>query len=899
GYRIETGEIESVLSAHPGVSAAVVVAREDVPGDRRLVASVAAREPGAVTADALRQALRETLPEHMVPSAVVVMESLPAGSTGKVDRAALPAPEYDAAAELHVAPRTPVEETLAEIWADILRLQRVGVHDDFFELGGHSLLATRVVSRVREVFGVELPLKALFAGPTVERLARTVEALRRADGPVLPPVVPVDRDAPLPLSFAQERLWFLSRLEPESAFYNTAVPLRLEGELDAGRLERALGEIVRRHEALRTTFAEEDGSPVQVIAPFAGFTLAVERVAAADEPEREVEVRRRVSEEAARPFDLAEGPLFRATLLRLDAEDHLLLLSMHHVVSDGWSLQIFFRELGALYAAYREGLESPLAELPVQYADYAAWQRAELRGERLDRQLAWWKERLAGAPALLELPADHPRPAVQSYRGALERIALPIELLEGLRRVGRSEGATLYMVLLGAFQVLLGKYCGDDDVVVGTSIAGRTRREVEPLIGFFVNTLALRTDLSGDPGFRRLLRRVREATLGAYEHQDVPFERLVEELQPQRSLSQSPLVQVTFDLHEADIPDGGLAGLRDRAVEAEIRTTKFDLSLDLMVTSHGMAGGLTYSTDLFEAGTIRRMLDHLRRVLEQVAANADVRLSRIGLAGAEERRRVVEEWNQTEVPFPRDACVHQLFEAQVERTPDALAVAWGGRELTYRELDAWANRLAHHLAGLGVRPETRVGVLLERGVEMVAATLAVMKAGGCCVPVDTTYPAERMALMLADSAVRVLLSQGDLHAPLAGAGLHVVRLDADVLAAEPDHPPRAAVSAGNLAYVFYTSGSTGRPKGVMMGHREVVQLAVCIPGTMPMGAGDRVAQASNASFDAAVFEIWGALLHGAALVGVGHDVLLSAPLLARALREGGITHLYQTAALLD
>ncbi|HEX9940303.1 MAG TPA: amino acid adenylation domain-containing protein, partial [Longimicrobium sp.] len=616
---------------------------------------------------------------------------------------------------------------------------------------------------------------------------------------------------------------------------------------------------------------------------------------------REAAVTRRAGEEAARPFDLSAGPLFRAALLRMDEEDHVLLISMHHIVSDGWSLGVLFGEMSTLYEAYREGRDSPLAELPVQYADYAAWQRAELRGERLDRQLAWWKERLAGGPALLELPADHPRPAVQSYRGALERIALPVELLEGLRRVGRSEGATLYMVLLGAFQVLLGKYCGDDDVVVGTSIAGRTRREVEPLIGFFVNTLALRTDLSGDPGFRRLLRRVREATLGAYEHQDVPFERLVEELQPERSLSQSPLVQVTFDLHEADIPGGGLAGLRDREVEAETRTTKFDLSLDLMVTSRGLAGGLTYSTDLFEAGTIRRMLDHLRRVLEQVAADPDVRLSRIGLAGAEERRRVVEEWNRTEVPFPRDACVHQLFEAQVERAPDALAVAWSGRELTYRDLDTWANRLAHHLAGLGVRPETRVGVLLERGVEMVAATLAVMKAGGCCVPVDTTYPPERMALMLADSSVRVLLSQGDLCAPLAGAGLHIVRLDADAdaLAAEPDHARRAAVSAGNLAYVFYTSGSTGRPKGVMMGHREVVQLAACIPGTMPMGAGDRVAQASNASFDAAVFEIWGALLHGAALVGVGHDVLLSAPLLARALREGGITHLYQTAALLD
>ncbi|HEV2736932.1 MAG TPA: amino acid adenylation domain-containing protein, partial [Longimicrobiaceae bacterium] len=457
------------------------------------------------------------------------------------------------------------------------------------------------------------------------------------------------------------------------------------------------------------------------------------------------------------------------------------------------------------------------------------------------------------------------------------------------------------MTLLSAFQVLLSKYSGSEDIVVGSPIAGRTRKEVEALIGFFVNTLVLRTDLPGDPSFRETLRRVRETTLGAYEHQEVPFERLVAELQPERTLSHAPLFQVLLTLQNAGGGGAALPGLSVSRVEAERVSAKFDLSLELAATAQGLRGGLTYSTDLFERSTADRMLGHLVRVLEQVAADADVRLSRLALAGPEERARVVVEWNRTERPFPREACIHQLFQAQAGRTPDAVALVWGAEELTYRELDARANRLAHHLAALGVGPESRVGLRLERSVENVVATLAVLTAGGCCVPVDTSYPAERMELMLADSGVRVLLSDGELAAPPAESGLHVIRLDqvAEVLAAGPAHPPRTNPSAGNLAYVFYTSGSTGRPKGVMMAHREVVQYAACLPETMPIGPGDRVAQASNASFDAAVFEIWGALLNGATLVGIDRDVLLSAPLLGQALREQGITHLYQTAALFN
>ncbi|HEU0053556.1 MAG TPA: amino acid adenylation domain-containing protein, partial [Longimicrobium sp.] len=668
GFRIEPGEIEAALRRHAGVRECVVIVREDVPGQARLVAYVA----GDVEADALRGHLRGILPEYMVPGAFVILESLPLNANGKLDRRALPAPELGGDEARHAAPRTPVEEVLAGIWAEVLRLERVGVRESFFALGGHSLLATRVVSRVREVLGVELPLRAIFETPTVAELADEVEALRRAGLPAPPPVLPVERGGPLPLSFAQERLWIVDRLQPGSAAYNVPSAVRLRGALDTGALERALGEIVRRHEALRTTFAEADGGPVQLIAPFDGFTLPVEDVSALADGEREAHVRRRAAEEAERPFDLSAGPLFRATLLRLGDEEHVLLLSLHHIVSDGWSMCVLFRELSALYEAFRDGLDSPLPELAVRYADFAAWQRERLAGEALDRQLAYWKGRLAGAPALLELPTDHPRPAAQTYRGAHEPVRVPRALLERLRALGRREGATPFMVLLGAFQVLLSKYAGSDDIVVGSPIAGRTRHEVEGLIGFFVNTLVLRTDLSGDPTFREVLGRVREGTLGAYEHQEMPFEKMVAELQPERSLSHSPLFQVLFTLENTGHAEDGLAGLRMEGVESGLETAKFDLGLALAEDEDGLRGMVGYSTDLFEPATVRRMVDHLRRVLEQVAEDANVRLSALDLAGAEERRLLVDTWNRTARPFPRDVCIHELFDARVAETPDAV-----------------------------------------------------------------------------------------------------------------------------------------------------------------------------------------------------------------------------------
>jgi len=873
GFRIEPGEIEAALRRHDGVRECVVVVREDAPGDRRLVAYVV----GGVETGALRAHLRQGLPEHMVPSAFIALDLLPLTLNGKLDRKALPAPGLASAEETYVAPRTPVEEVLAEIWAEVLRLERVGARDNFFELGGHSLLGTRVVSRVRAVFGVELPLRALFESPTVAELAGRVEEMRRAELPVLPAVVPTGRTGAPPLSFAQERLWFLDRLEPGGATYNIPVAWRLAGALDPAALERALGEIVRRHEALRTTFAEVDEAPVQVVAPFGGFALAVEELDAPGEADREAVARRRAGEEAARPFDLAAGPLFRASLLRLGEEDHVLLISMHHVVSDGWSLGVLFRELSALYAAYRDGGESPLPELGVQYADYAVWQREQLAGEVLDRQLAYWREQLAGAPELLELPTDHPRPAVQTYGGATVPVRFSAELLERLQALGRSEGTTLYMTLLGAFQVLLSRYGGIEDIVVGSPIAGRTRGEVEELIGFFVNTLVLRTDLSGDPSFRETLRRVRDVTLGAYENQEVPFEKLVAELQPERSLSHSPLFQVLFTLQNTGGAEGALSGLTVSDVDAGLANAKFDLSLVLAATSRGLHGELIYGTALFEPGTIGRMVGHLERVLEQVAADADTPLSRLDLLGQAERSVVLEEWNRTEAEYPADRCIHDLVEAQAARTPGAVAVVVEDESLTYAELDERANRLAHHLVRLGVGSEARVGVCLERGMEMIISLLAVLKAGGAYVPLDPAYPAERLAFTLADSGVVVLLTQESLRSTLPLAdGVTVVSVDgaASEIAAESAESPARRAVPRSLAYLIYTSGSTGVPKGVAIEHESAVALLAWAANVFTAEELSGMLAATSISFDLSVFEIFLPLSLGGRVIVVENALAL-------------------------
>ncbi|HLL48423.1 MAG TPA: amino acid adenylation domain-containing protein, partial [Longimicrobiaceae bacterium] len=857
GFRIELGEVEAALREHAAVREAVVLARE-----QRLVAYVVpAAGVQAVGAELLRAHLSARLPEHMAPGAYMLLEQLPLTANGKLDRRALPAPEWSAAA--YVSPRTLSEELLSGIWAEVLRLERVGVEENFFELGGHSLLATRVVSRIREVFGVEVPLRALFEAPTVAALGARIEALRSESTSPVPPIVRVQREGPLPLSFAQQRLWVVDRLDPGSAAYNMPSALRLRGALDVAALQASLDELVRRHETLRTTFAERDGAPVQIIHPPAPVPLAELDLQGVPEAKREAE--RLAVEDAMRPFDLARGPLLRSTLIRLAEDDHVLCFNLHHVVSDGWSMQVLVREVSALYAAFSRGEAPQLPELPVQYADFAVWQRSWLSGAVLDAQIGYWRERLGGAPPLLEIPVDRPRVPVQSPRAESRRIALPPGLSRELREISREAGVTLFMTLLAGWQALLARYAGQDDVVVGSPVAGRNRRETEGLIGFFVNMLPLRSDLSGDPTWHELLGRTRDAALGAYDHQELPFERLVDELSVERSLTHSPVFQTVFTLSQAAAGEGPLE-LGELVLEpfgTGERVAKFDLDLALEDSGHVIGGALVYRPALFEAESIARMAGHLETLLEALAADPQRRLSELSLLRETERAQLLAGSRAEPVDHP-PACVHELFSAQAARTPGLTAVSGGGQALSYTEVERRANRLAHHLRGRGVGPETRVGICLERGADMVVAVLGVLKAGGAYVPLDPAYPAERLAYTLADSGASVLLSHSQLLEKLPAFTGDVVRLDRDraALEAEPDGAPRSEVGPRNAAYVIYTSGSTGMPKGVVVEHASLANTLLGTHAVFGLAPGEVMPALASYAFDIWGFEVFTPLLSG-------------------------------------
>ena len=703
-----------------------------------------------------------------------------------------------------------------------------------------------------------------------------------------------------PLSFAQQRLWFLDQLEPGSAVYNVPGALRLRGSLDVGTLGQSLHEIMRRHESLRTTFSMVEGEPVQVISPSVSVPFHVMDLTECPESEREGEARRLASEEARRPFDLTQGPLLRTTLIRLGKEDHVLLLTMHHIVSDGWSMGVLYRELSVLYEAFSKGQPSPLSSLPIQYADFAVWQRKWLRGEVLESQLSYWKKQLEGVPAVLSLPTDRPRPAVQSFRGQRQSIELSKELTQGLKALSRKEGVTLFMTLLAAFQTLLYRYTGQEDIVVGSPIANRNRTEIEGLIGFFVNTLVLRCNFSGNPTFKELLATVREVALGAYAHQDLPFENLVEELQPERSLSHSPLFQVMFVLQNAPNTALKFEGLSVSPVRVGANTAKFDLTLSMHEAVEGLRGSLEYNTDLFDDATMTRMLDHFEVLLQGIVANPAQRLSNLPLLTEAEKRRLLVEWNDTKTDYPRDRCIHELLEAQVERSPEAVAVVFEGKQLTYRELNQHANQLARFLSKLGVEPRAFIGICMERSLETVVAALAILKAGRAYVPLDPEYPKERLGFMLRDAQTSILLTQERLLERLPESETRCLCIDTswESIGQESKENLRSGVSADDLAYVIYTSGSTGTPKGVAVTHRAVNRL-VMNTDYAQLTCGDVVAQAANFSFDATTFELWGALLHGARLVVIPQEDVLSPTALAAQIENEGITAMFLTTALFN
>ncbi|MFF2013913.1 amino acid adenylation domain-containing protein [Streptomyces sp. NPDC058195] len=905
GHRIEPGEIEAVLLTGPDVSAATVVVREDTPGDRRLVAYVVPAAGAAVRGETLRGRLRRELPDFMVPSAFVALERLPLTPNGKVDRRELPAPEPRASGAGGPAPRTPVERAIAEAWSQVLGTEVTGVDDNFFELGGHSLLATQVTSRLRDVLGVEVPVRELFAAPTVVGLASAVAELSAAGKAGTQRITPADRTGgPLPLSFAQQRLWFLDQLEPGSAEYVVPFALRVSGALDTDALDAALTRMLARHEILRTRFvADDDGEPTQVVGPPAPVRTALHDLRhIADEEERLAAARNLSRAEAARPFDLAAGPLLRAHLVRLADEEAHLLLTVHHIACDGWSEPVMARELREGYRAATTGVPSQETELPVQYADFSVWQRQQLTSDVLEEQLAYWRDRLAGAEPL-ELPTDHRRPPGRTGGGDTVTFEVSAAVAAGLRNAARSGTASLYMVLLAAFQVLLVKYTRQDDVTVGSPVAGRNRAETEDLIGFFVNTLALRTDLSGDPAFTELLDRVKDTALGAFDHQDLPFERLVEELAPDRDPSRNPLFQTMFVFQNTPDKHGwSLPGLDVEPFTVTLPDAKFDLTLMMSEDAGGgLRGTLEYRTDLFERDTVTRLAGHLGTLLGQVAVEPAARLSRLCLLTAEEGRRTVVEWNGTAAPFPDTATVHGLFEARAAQQPDTVAVEGPQGTLTYGQLNARANRIAHHLrTRYGVRPDTPVAVCLERGPDLITAVLGVLKAGAPYVPMDPDYPAERLAYMVRDTETPVVLT-GSAHTGQLPPDVPLLLLDEDTatLADEPDTDPRAVAAPDSLAYLIYTSGSTGHPKGVQVEHRSLVNLVDWTAREYGLEPGQRIALMAGIGFDPAAWELWLGLIRGATCCVTTETIRLTPHLLRDWLCEQRIYTTFLSTPMLE
>ncbi|CAJ7562623.1 syringomycin synthetase [Burkholderia pseudomallei] len=906
GFRIELGEIEAQLAKVAGVREVVVLARDSAsevhdsatehatpdalspsPETSTATATATATEKRLVayyTGDAdvvaLRAQAAQHLPSYMVPSAYVRLDAWPLTPNGKLDRRALPAPADDAYARAeYEAPRGAKEEALAAIWRELLHVERVSRHDNFFELGGHSLLAVQLVSRLRQALSVEVALSTVFDAPVLSALAERLEA---GNTEVLPPIPLAPRDGRIALSLAQQRLWFLTQLEGVSEAYHMSGAVRLDGPLNREVLQRALNRIVMRHEALRTCFVREEGEPIQVIQPHADLTVSYHDLREAESIRHEAGNREQRAKDlsqahASAPFDLSRDLPVRVLLLQLADEAHVVQVVMHHIASDGWSVGVFLQELSALYGSFIAEQGDPLAPLPLQYADYAAWQRRWLASGQLEKQGAFWQTNLSGAPTLLELPTDRPRPPKQSHAGASVEVKLGAALSERVKRLSQRHGVTPYMTLLSSWAAALSRLSGQEEVVIGSPVAGRNRTEVEPLIGFFVNTLALRLDLSSEPTVGELLKRTKAQVLSAQAHQDLPFDQVVERVKPPRSTAHPPLFQVMFVWQNMPAGELTIPGLTIRAVETPLQTAQFELTLSLREAGDDIVGHLNYASALFDESTVRRYVTYWCRLLEGMTAGpANVSVARLPLLDEAERKQVVYEWNATERDYPIEQCIHQLFEAQVDRKPEAIALTFDGQRLGYAELNARANRLAHYLQERGVGPDRLVALCAERGIEMVVGLLAILKAGGAYVPLDPSHPPERLRRMLDDTnPVAVLvddigadaLASFESHVAARSPRVHLSRDIAQWRACSPANPstPRER-AARRLAYVIYTSGSSGEPKGVMNEHRGVVNRLWWMQQTYALDERDAVLQKTPFSFDVSVWEFFWPLMSGARLV---------------------------------
>ena len=877
GYRIELGEVEYVLSNAPGVYQTAVLLRQDKPKQQRLVGYVTGQPELKVMLDQVRSYAAARLPQYMVPSVILWVEVMPLTATGKINRSALPVPEETAGqAATKTAPRNQVEEALAELWKSVLGVPEAGIHDNFFERGGHSILATQLVSRMREVFDVEVSLRVLFERPTIMDLAEEVTRLRREEqkASALPPIVRVPRDQPLPLSYSQQRMWLMYRLAPEGTAYNMPFASRQMGPLNKSALRRTIDAICSRHEAFRTTFAMTGEGPVQIVSPFRPPHWVEVDLSQLPSEQRWREAARLVEYEANQPFDLEKGPLAKFLLIEVEPEDHVLVLTMHHIIGDQWSFGVIGSEFAFFYNAFCQG-ETPSAKpLLLQYADYAVWERRCLTDDRLSTQSDYWQKSLAGL-SRLSLPTDYPRPVMQTFNGSYCMLELPASLLERLKQFSAERNTTVFMTLLACFQILLSRYSGQSDVAVGSPIANRTQSAVESIIGSFVNTLVLRTDLSGNPTFEEMLERVRETALGAYANQDFPFDKLVETMHSSRDHSSAPLVQVLFNLANAPIGEINVQGLSWVPFEVETGAAQFDLSLTIE-TEIARKAYLTFNTDLFERQTAERMLGQYKVLLHSALANPTARLSELSMLTAPERTQLLQDWNRTQEDYPQSECFPQMFEGQVERTPDAVALSMGQEALRYGALNARANQLARYLRTLDVRPGVAVGICLERSLEMVIALMAVLKAGGAYVPLDPEYPRDRLRFMAEDAAVAIVLTSEGLSDRFDSQACRILCLEREQkrIAQEVGHNLPPTATSQDLAYILYTSGSTGQPKGVEIRHRALVNFLCSMRQEPGCSAQDVMVSVTTLSFDIAGLELYVPLLVGARVEIVSRAVAM-------------------------
>ena len=895
GFRIEPGEIEQILKSFDAVQSAVVMAREDIPGNPVLAAYLVMRDKQKTDSAAVRNFCASRLPDYMVPNAFVVLDAIPLTTHGKVDFRALPKPDFErlSAEDIFTAPRSEEEQLLADIYCELLHLNEVSVTQSFFALGGHSLLAAQLASRIRDAFGVEIPLITIFEAPAIAGLTLQIEQLRSVHGGrSLPPLQPAERNESLPLSFAQQRLWFLDQLAPDNATYNIPAALKFIGAFDIDLFKKSLATIIRRHESLRTTFGSENGMPVQMIKETLNPEPQFSDLSHLREDERNERAQQLAAEDAAEPFDLEIGPLFRAKIIKLAEDQHVILFNMHHIISDGWSVSVLIREFSLLYDALSKGYEAQLPDLPVQYADYAHWQRSWLKEELLDEQIRFWKNTIGLNPEPLQLNEDFPRPAIQTFNGNSVSVSLPAALTARIKTFSQNEGVTLFMFLSAAFQTLLHRYAGQETILIGSPSAGRNQSEIENLIGFFVNNLVLKGDFSEDPGFRDFLHEVRKNILNSYSHQDLPFEQLVEILQPERDMSRSPVFQVMFVMQNTPMGKMELSDIRIEAVEADQKVAKYDLSLIMMETGETLFAEFEFNTDLYREETIQQMLRHFEHLLESIVREPDLPVSRLSMTAEEERTLITEKWNATSSAYPDEQAIHQLFERQAEQTPDKAAVCFKGRCLTYRELNEKANRLAHFLRGKGVRAEDIVGISVNRSFEMIIGLLGILKAGGVYLPLDPVYPQDRLRYIIEDAGVKVLLTENALSAPFTSSDAQTFifeTIEKELKTHAAENPPQRA-DAQNLAYIIYTSGSTGKPKGTMLQHRGLCNLTQSLAQKYRVTQESRNLQFASFSFDASVEEIFTPLTQGATLYLIEREVLLSGTGLSAMLTENKITN---------